>query len=354
MRTLREYINLVTEDTGLTTTQLTPAQYQAKMDQTNATRQAQGQAALPVTPANQISTPTTAQTSPVSAPAPAPAAPAATPAAKQWQAGVLGTGSSGPEVEALQKRLGIAVDGKFGPATQQAVIALQKKLGVSPDGAYGPLTKAAHDKMPQQSARPVTPPTDTNKAEKGQPAYTTANDTTAKPATDTAEAGKILKGIENGTIDPNSLKGRATMATPKVAPPEYNPSGVGKNAELTPDQAAVRKDILAQPTDASGNTTDATGTIYKRDLEWMKRFGQNAEPAPVQQQAAPVQQQAAPGTTAGGAVTSRPIQPATGARAQMLQRQQAQNQIPESIDPLVQENTGYDEIERIVSLVHYR
>jgi hypothetical protein len=100
----------------------------------------------------------------------------------------------------------------------------------------------------------------------------------------------------------------------------------------------------------------------------MKRFGQNAEPAPVQQQAAPVQQQAAPvqqqaapvqqqaapGTTAGGAVTSRPIQPATGARAQMLQRQQAQNQIPESIDPLVQENTGYDEIERIVSLVHYR
>jgi hypothetical protein len=349
MNSLRDYINLINEADGVTTAQLTPDQYQAKMAQVNAMRQQQGQAALPVTPSNQIATPTASQATPTTT----PAAPAAAPAAKQWQAGVLGMGSSGPEVSALQKKLGITADGKFGPGTQQAVMALQKKLGVTQDGAYGPLTKAAHDKMaPGQGGRTAPPPTDTNKAEKGQPAYTTANDTTAKPATDTAAAGKILQGIEKGTIDPNSLKGRATMATPKVAPPEYNPSGVGKTAELTPDQAAVRKDILAQPTDASGNTTDATGTIYKRDLEWMKRFGQNAEPAPVQQQAAPVQQQAAPvqqqaapvqqqaapvqqqaapGETAGGAATARPVRPATGARAQKLQQQQAQNQTPEGM-----------------------
>jgi len=397
MKSLREYIDLLKEADGVTTAQLTPAQYQAKMAQVNAMRQQQGQAPLPVTPSNQISTPTTAQATPTTTPA--STAPAAAPAAKQWQAGVLGMGSSGPEVSALQKKLGITADGKFGPGTQQAVMALQKKLGVTQDGAYGPLTKAAHDKMaPGQGGRTAPPPTDTNKAEKDQPAYTTANDTTAKPATDTAAAGKILQGIEKGTIDPNSLKGRATMATPKVAPPEYNPSGVGKNAELTPDQAAVRKDILAQPTDAAGNTTDATGTIYKRDLEWMKRFGQgNAAAAPPatttaapaapgaapassqsaqssavsadyssandagrnpnaglepgdprwrpqpgeaaaapQQTATPAPAPAAPaappGETAGGAATARPVRAATGARAQQIQRQQAQNQMPESRD----------------------
>ena len=68
-------------------------------------------------------------------------------AASQWNPGVLGTGSKGSEVEALQRKLGIEADGKYGPATKKAVEELQKKLGVPVDGAYGPVTKAAHDKM---------------------------------------------------------------------------------------------------------------------------------------------------------------------------------------------------------------
>ena len=62
---------------------------------------------------------------------------------QQWAPGVLHVGSTGPEVIALQKQLGINADGKFGPATKEAVMAMQKKLGVTVDGAWGPKSKAA-------------------------------------------------------------------------------------------------------------------------------------------------------------------------------------------------------------------
>jgi peptidoglycan hydrolase-like protein with peptidoglycan-binding domain len=55
-------------------------------------------------------------------------------------------GDSGNGVSALQRTLnkchsaGLVVDGKFGAATQTAVIASQKAIGVDPDGVYGPAT----------------------------------------------------------------------------------------------------------------------------------------------------------------------------------------------------------------------
>lgn len=132
----------------------------------NAERAASGQQAADVADYN------ARQSSGLYAQSPKPAAPVtsteptnvvsdqvtAAPAKRQWGVGVLGMGSQGPEVEALQRRLGITPDGKFGQQTKDAVIALQKKIGVTPDGAYGPKTKAADGKqMPALPAQKPAP-----------------------------------------------------------------------------------------------------------------------------------------------------------------------------------------------------
>ena len=53
---------------------------------------------------------------------------------------VLKKGSTGPEVEELQKILGIKVDGDFGPATKLAVMKYQAQNGLTADGIVGPQT----------------------------------------------------------------------------------------------------------------------------------------------------------------------------------------------------------------------
>jgi murein DD-endopeptidase MepM/ murein hydrolase activator NlpD len=51
-------------------------------------------------------------------------------------------GSKGAAVKYVQKKLGLTVDGVFGPATANAVKALQKKHGLTADGIIGPKTWA--------------------------------------------------------------------------------------------------------------------------------------------------------------------------------------------------------------------
>jgi len=56
---------------------------------------------------------------------------------------VLQLGSTGPAVVLLQRRIGAAPDGDFGPLTRQAVQTAQRDHGLNPDGVVGPLTRAA-------------------------------------------------------------------------------------------------------------------------------------------------------------------------------------------------------------------
>jgi peptidoglycan hydrolase-like protein with peptidoglycan-binding domain len=221
-------------------------------------------------------------------------------------------GSKGPEVEALQKKLGITVDGAYGTGTRDAVIALQKQLGVTADGAYGPATKAAHDKSGQggMASTPV------NVAPAGQPQATAPD-----------QAAGTIRG--------------ATQAIPTTPVNPANPGGVSSQMTMTPAQAQATLD--------NGSERDIQAFGGKEKLQQIASTASAPQPAAAPAQTAPAQTAPAtaqPGQTAAGAVTARPVRPATGARATAIQNQQAQNQVPESV--------GYDEVQRIVSLVHYR
>jgi hypothetical protein len=65
------------------------------------------------------------------------------PAAQASAAGVLKVGSRGAAVAELQRKLGIAADGVFGPQTRAAVRRFQRRRGLTVDGVAGPQTLSA-------------------------------------------------------------------------------------------------------------------------------------------------------------------------------------------------------------------
>lgn len=75
------------------------------------------------------------------------------PAANGTQRPTLRKGATGDDVRYLQTRLGahghkVAVDGQFGPRTEQSVKAFQKKKALTVDGVVGPQTWPALETQP--------------------------------------------------------------------------------------------------------------------------------------------------------------------------------------------------------------
>lgn len=68
-------------------------------------------------------------------------------------------GSQGGDVFSLQRRLGLTVDGDFGPKTDKAVKAFQKAEGLIVDGIVGPYTWEALDKKTAATPRASVPET---------------------------------------------------------------------------------------------------------------------------------------------------------------------------------------------------
>jgi len=69
---------------------------------------------------------------------------------------LLAPGSVGEAVKKLQLALGIAADGRFGPATQKALREFQAKNGLDADGLAGPATLAKMSNFKEMTAEVVT------------------------------------------------------------------------------------------------------------------------------------------------------------------------------------------------------
>jgi hypothetical protein len=341
--------------------------------------------------------------------APAPTAPKAAPhqhvPGATWNKGVLGIGSTGPEVDKLRQRLGLAPNGgKFDNQTRDAVIQRQKELGIQADGAWGPGTASADAAKPKT---PTTPPQGITPAP-AAPAKPAAPTQGTQVQTDddgnhmiTTPDGKTMlvgpdgKPVPNGgrapvapTTQPPATAanpsagtvGGATKAIPTAPVNPANPGGVSSKMNITPDQAQAaldngsERDITAfggrerlqqlagvKPTAPTAPTqpvdqyaVPGTGGISSLDPSQFQkgpaplRTGPGGIDSidPSQFQKGPYKPDGKPaelhklgmpssGTTSGGAVTARPIRPATGAQAQAMQRRQAQDQVPESADAVL-------------------
>ncbi|MCU0695636.1 MAG: peptidoglycan-binding protein [Myxococcaceae bacterium] len=74
----------------------------------------------------------------------------------------LRRGMEGPAVTWVQRKLGVEADGKFGPATEQAVRAMQRRSGLAVDGIVGRQTSnRLEDGFRPGPARPGQPPPST-------------------------------------------------------------------------------------------------------------------------------------------------------------------------------------------------
>ena len=91
-----------------------------------------------------------------SAPAPVLIPPAEPPAQPGKPAGrpTLRRGAKGDLVKQIQARVGVIVEGNFGPKTEAGVRAFQRSHGLTPDGIVGPKTWEALDAAPILSPIP--------------------------------------------------------------------------------------------------------------------------------------------------------------------------------------------------------
>jgi hypothetical protein len=281
------------------------------------------------------------------APAPAPAPAVATPVTPQTNV------QATPLAPAAGQ--GATPAAPAAPAAKDPkVLALQQKLnalgaGLTADGVMGPKTQAAMTKYGLDASGTSTAP---NVAAPGQPPATLAKDTNINQAQTQAAA----TAIKNGQKNPTSLSGQTTIAQPTgaIAPSNVNSgSGVGKDFKIDPAQAAA-----------------VAGNASARDQAWLAQqsggapqafAGPGTVRAPKAKTAAQTTPPAAPAAPAAPAPDTAKIQAeidrfskGNNMSLQANKDYVAKLQAQLSGGAPVKESTGYDEVERIISLVHYR
>lgn len=133
-------------------------------------------------------------------------------------AGTLRKGDRSDEVEALQKRLNdlgirdadgkpLAVDGKFGDSTKEAVEAFQRRLDMTVDGIVGKQTQAGLDKAEQQQsqAKPAGPLLG-DKGHPDTPLHNAIRDRLPSPISNEAAAHITAQAKQAGIDSPEKLQ----------------------------------------------------------------------------------------------------------------------------------------------------
>jgi len=75
---------------------------------------------------------------------------------------VWGRGDTGTKVREIQGKVGVPVDGDFGPATEAAVKRFQTKHGLDADGLWGPQCDAVKATAPKPASKPAAKPSTTS------------------------------------------------------------------------------------------------------------------------------------------------------------------------------------------------
>ena len=172
----------------------------------------------------------------------------------------LKSGVSGEPVKLLQAKLGVPVDGAFGPATEAALKAWQTAQGLAADGIAGPDSFA---KMGLHELILLSQGTNGEMVKKLQTALGLTADGMFGPGTKAA----LVAFQQKMGLDADGIAGPDTLAKMPALFPEITPAVVAKS---TVDPASVAEDIVGEVE----KTVEALAAPAKS--LWSRLFGKKA------------------------------------------------------------------------------
>jgi len=182
---------------------------------------------------------------------------------------VLSTGSTGRQVELLQRELGISVDGVYGPETEAAVQRFQASRGLTVDGLAGPATNAALRDHAPATALTASVHSEFASDTQGETA-TAPEEGSAQPAVGGNAVARLQSALHlptDGDFGPETeaairrLQARHGLTVDGVAgPATWSVIGVSGEETLTPPPSALppaHHASVSDTTAGAGQRSDA-------------------------------------------------------------------------------------------------